>query len=135
MARLVRMCVKIAMVVAIPSCRAQARHPRLAVLKPRKGVDGGPAPTMTRWKRPCRLSRYPNAYAALSGPSPPASAATDGPDGPGHDERGASRRPFNWAMAQPTCGLLYPLPSCHAHVKTHNVGEPACAVCSGNRGR
>jgi hypothetical protein len=28
-------------VVAASSCRAQARHPRLAVLKSRKGVDGG----------------------------------------------------------------------------------------------
>src|SRR5690349_15810223 len=85
MARLVRMCVKIAMVVAIPSCRAQARHPRLAVLKPRKGVDGGPPPTMTWWECPCRRSRYFNAHAGLSGPSPHAPAATDGPDEPGHD--------------------------------------------------
>src|SRR5690349_10363955 len=50
--------VKIAAVVAISSCRAKARHPRLAVLKPRKGVDGGPSPTMTSWERPCHLSRH-----------------------------------------------------------------------------
>src|SRR5690349_24802230 len=59
--------VKIAAVVAIPSCRAQARHPRLAVSKPRKGVDGGPSPTMTVWERPCHLSRYFNANAACAG--------------------------------------------------------------------
>jgi hypothetical protein len=34
-------------VVAVSSWRAQARHPRLAVLKSAKGVNGGPAAAMT----------------------------------------------------------------------------------------
>src|SRR4051794_27587193 len=47
MARLVRIGANLAAFVAFASCRAQARHPRLAVLKPRKGVDGGPSAAMT----------------------------------------------------------------------------------------
>src|SRR5690348_13190446 len=73
---------KSAAVVAVPSCRAKARHPRLTVLIMAEDVGGGLAPTAAGGQQapPCQRP------CGLFGPSPSAQTATVGPDEPSHDD-------------------------------------------------